>query len=694
MPKNDHERGEDAYFASHPLGAFGLADGVGSWSREGVDAGIFSRSLLRHIYAGLRRRAEGSAAKRPDLPDLARAAFEAVREEDIRGSCTLLLAQLHLDVLSVLNLGDCGIMAMRPMQIASRFHGGTPTSSMRLLYRSTPMLHRPNMPLQLSSNDSDHIRSLEPFDHVALRLRRGDLIVAGTDGLYDNIGEVEMKRLVLAELATEQHVGERLVSLLAERIVQRAALQARTPSEYGGGGKLDDIAVVVARAEEWAPTVGGGVLHNLDDEPERPTEAGLRLAGPASAVRAASAAQLQPPMWPGSRGPGVSSRAPAASARGFTTLAAACQRPPILEGTLVRYQLDGGAAQGGGLVEASVGRLLGRGSFASAWELLPRDSFGQRAVLKCFPRPDPAVAAIWGHRAAREAEEQFARERRAGEALRAGPRGHQGQRHVARLLSAAPELVDAPAAGEGPAHMLVHEYAGQALESPTALAPFGLRARAAAVGQLLHAVALLRLHGIIHADISPGNCGIDATGQARLFDFGNAVFLEGARDRAEPCERLAELRARYVHQPRFPAAERYSYPLPVDKLIAAIEKPCGIDPYATTYDPELFPGNLAAAPPEALRGRLQPGGSDVYGAGIVLWWLLTGSETPFEIDIQAGRGRPRALRGLGRLLRYVGAGAAQRVAQPAASGTFARAARRSQARRASPGCRLAPGRVG
>ena len=61
---------------------------------------------------------------------------------------------------------------------------------------------------------------------------------------------------------------------------------------------------------------------------------------------------------------------------------------------------------------------------------------------------------------------------------------------------------------------------------------------------------------------------------------------------------------------------------------------------------QAFPGNLAAMPPEVLRGLLIPGASDVYGQalgsaarseivriesvasglGILLWWLLTGQD--------------------------------------------------------------------
>ncbi|CAE7567120.1 unnamed protein product [Symbiodinium sp. CCMP2456] len=164
IPKVDGHKGEDAFFASLPISAFGLADGVGGWADRGVDAGLFSRALLHSAFECMRQRA--SAMQRPDLPGVALEAFQAVREKSLEGSCTLLLGQLQQDVISLLNLGDCGIMALRPCSILPRFHGGTVKTSMRLIYRSTPMLHRTNMPLQLSAQDPDVSSLTDYFDLV------------------------------------------------------------------------------------------------------------------------------------------------------------------------------------------------------------------------------------------------------------------------------------------------------------------------------------------------------------------------------------------------------------------------------------------------------------------------------------------------------------------------------------------------
>mmetsp|Transcript_41034 Transcript_41034/g.76311 ORF Transcript_41034/g.76311 Transcript_41034/m.76311 type:complete len:304 (+) Transcript_41034:49-960(+) len=263
IPKVDGQKGEDAFFAALPISAFGLADGVGGWADRGVDAGLFSRALLESALQRMRQRA--NAMQRPDLPGVASEAFQAVREKSLDGSCTLLLGQMQQDMFTLLNLGDCGLMALRPCSILPRFHGGTVTTSMRLIYRSTPMLHRTNLPLQLSSQDPNLSSLTEYFDLVTLKLRKGDVLIAGTDGLFDNIGDLELKSLALSHHESRTASGENTTQDLADALLARAAEVARAPMEFGPGGKLDDIAVVLAEVRESSPTTQAGLLSNLVD---------------------------------------------------------------------------------------------------------------------------------------------------------------------------------------------------------------------------------------------------------------------------------------------------------------------------------------------------------------------------------------------------------------------------------------------
>eukprot|EP00933_Yihiella_yeosuensis_P042397 TRINITY_DN3696_c0_g1_i1.p1 TRINITY_DN3696_c0_g1~~TRINITY_DN3696_c0_g1_i1.p1 ORF type:complete len:277 (-),score=47.97 TRINITY_DN3696_c0_g1_i1:127-873(-) len=248
------------------MSAFGLADGVGGWSSRGVDAGLFSRALMRRSVESIRQQSEGM--RKPDLPRTASEAFEDVRSQQIRGSSTLMLGQLQQDLFTCLNLGDCGLLVLRPTTILPKYHGGTVKTTMRRLYRSSSMLHRPNLPFQLSSEDSD-LSALASYDLVTLKLEKGDILIAGTDGLFDNVGDRELTSMVLAHYQRRTAGDAKATSSsssveLCEQLLTRAADSARAPIEYGNGGKLDDIAIIVAEAAEWTPSVSGATIQNFE----------------------------------------------------------------------------------------------------------------------------------------------------------------------------------------------------------------------------------------------------------------------------------------------------------------------------------------------------------------------------------------------------------------------------------------------
>ncbi len=48
-PEKVHKGGEDAYYVNEKLLA--VADGVGGWAAHGIDPGLYSKELCRHIDA-------------------------------------------------------------------------------------------------------------------------------------------------------------------------------------------------------------------------------------------------------------------------------------------------------------------------------------------------------------------------------------------------------------------------------------------------------------------------------------------------------------------------------------------------------------------------------------------------------------------------------------------------------------------
>lgn len=625
VPKAPGTFGEDAYFADHGTSTFGIADGAGSWAAEGVDAGLFSRGLLSHTQNELSRRAR--SLLRPDLVGALRVAFEATMGEKVRGSCTIVLGQLHGDTLSMLHLGDSGIIVMRPMQQISQFLGGEVQMMMRPVYRTSPILHKANMPWQLSSEDEEG-SDFKGLDLISARLRVGDIVIAGCDGLFDNVTEDDLIALALEHREGKAARESDAVTSFAQRVVNLAADVARSPE-----GKIDDITVIVAEAVKWTASPTGGLLDNLKESGPGALDASVGVASSDSDSRCSSRSVVdgctQPP-GQRSHNAGFASLHAAVSVRSAASATNAPTNVLVQEGTIVKYiKLGEPAAH----VEACVGRMLGKGSYATAWELSSGD--GSVAVLKCFHPPEPLLACLFGEAFRREVEEQFVRERRVGERLHMGP-NHPGRSHITHMLSSIVTIAGPIATLSPQPQMLVHEYAGDVLEGQVA-SNLSLEERLRLVDNLLLAVSYLRLLGVVHADISAGNCCLDASGHVRLMDFGSAVLFDHAPSRTTPGSRLEQLRARYVHNPRFPPAERYAHPLTVKQLIVDIENPRGLDVYRERYDPDLFPGNIAATPPEALRGILVPGFSDVYGLGVLLWQLLTEEETPFEVDVECER---------------------------------------------------------
>lgn len=182
-PDKRAKGGEDAFFTDEACGAVGVADGVGGWASSGVDPGVFSRRLMRHCHAGLSSQASRSDA--PSLRDAISSSAEAfASHETVEGSSTLLLAQLESSgMLQILNVGDSALMVYRP---AMKQIDGKKMLWPRLVFRTQEGTYGFNFPYQVSASTLQ-----EECDSNALELhlavRPGDVILAVTDGVTDNL---------------------------------------------------------------------------------------------------------------------------------------------------------------------------------------------------------------------------------------------------------------------------------------------------------------------------------------------------------------------------------------------------------------------------------------------------------------------------------------------------------------------------
>ena len=100
MADNDEAKGgEDAVFADAAPGVLGVADGVGSWARKGIDAGLYSKELLARTETAMRRDTVGPMS----------ALTEAYEETSALGSATAVVARLRADSSNTAVLDICAV---------------------------------------------------------------------------------------------------------------------------------------------------------------------------------------------------------------------------------------------------------------------------------------------------------------------------------------------------------------------------------------------------------------------------------------------------------------------------------------------------------------------------------------------------------------------------------------------------------
>ncbi|XP_052205396.1 probable protein phosphatase 2C BIPP2C1 isoform X2 [Diospyros lotus] len=182
--------GEDAYFIAGQ-NWLGVADGVGQWSLEGINAGIYARELMEN--------------------------------------CEKILSDFSSNLLT------------DPKEVLSRsaLESKSPGSSTILVAYFDGQMYK-------------------------IDLDEGDVIVAATDGLFDNLYDQEIASIVSKSLENNLK-PEEIAEILAERAQEIGSSETcRSPfadaaqaAGYMGytGGKLDDVTVIVSlvqkRSSSW-----------------------------------------------------------------------------------------------------------------------------------------------------------------------------------------------------------------------------------------------------------------------------------------------------------------------------------------------------------------------------------------------------------------------------------------------------------
>lgn len=269
-PEKANSTGADSYFLGSDGFSLGIADGVGEWEwRFGINARAFADELMAGCQAALE-----VFPGRPPVDALA----EGFKSTKSFGSSTALVTSLSSTSgqLRVANVGDSTLLLLRQKELDS-------TVGLRCVARTREQQHAFNCPFQLSllpapadypelvrQGKEKLVRAIqrrpdakvdEPQDAdlYSFEVQEGDLVILGTDGVFDNIYVHEVCQLAGSALGSPEAGVFADATKLAEAICKSAFHRstdrsARSPfgdhAKQAGlchtGGKMDDITCVCA----------------------------------------------------------------------------------------------------------------------------------------------------------------------------------------------------------------------------------------------------------------------------------------------------------------------------------------------------------------------------------------------------------------------------------------------------------------
>jgi protein phosphatase PTC7 len=233
--------GEDAHFGHAGAGFVGVADGVGGYRKYGVDAGAFARELMTTALARVEQSAKSRRLRlRLGPKDVLERAYETAFLNGTPGASTAVVLSLDRANLRWAYIGDSAFAVLR---------GG------KIVHRSVQQQLYFNCPYQLNAYGHGGIGgSLTKAKVGEMPVEDGDVVVVGTDGLFDNMRDGQLERAV--SKGTELGFSPKNMADIVAGIAYKVSMDKRAHSpysreyykEYGRicGGKKDDITVIVA----------------------------------------------------------------------------------------------------------------------------------------------------------------------------------------------------------------------------------------------------------------------------------------------------------------------------------------------------------------------------------------------------------------------------------------------------------------
>jgi len=216
--------GEDSYFISTDGSVIGVFDGVGGWADSGIDPRDYSYVLSE----GCRQAVE--EVKLTDPLSILNYGYK--KSLSIMGSSTACVLSITGNCFDALNVGDSGFRIIRDS---------------RIVYGSKEQQHSFNLPYQLGPTSTDKPENGDSYKYT---LRDGDIVVVGTDGLFDNLYDDKIVSLLKHKSNTQemaQALSREAYSVCKSQLADTPFSRAAHLAGYNfQGGKEDDITVIVA----------------------------------------------------------------------------------------------------------------------------------------------------------------------------------------------------------------------------------------------------------------------------------------------------------------------------------------------------------------------------------------------------------------------------------------------------------------
>ena len=228
-----------------------MADGVGGWNDYGVDPKAYSNKICSLVMQNVKSHEDLYGNENKMNKDILKSIFvKSVKQNTEQGSSTLLVIYLdpnkNKSDLYTAYLGDSTFMIARPKRIGN----------FELIEKAEEQCHSFNYPFQVGECGDDPYQ-VNVKKH---QVKEFDIVVAGTDGLWDNIEAEEIieeinklsKKYNSLKINTEDL--SKTISIKAENYsndrnhLSPFAKKARQ-GKYKDlkGGKPDDITVVSAQ---------------------------------------------------------------------------------------------------------------------------------------------------------------------------------------------------------------------------------------------------------------------------------------------------------------------------------------------------------------------------------------------------------------------------------------------------------------